>query len=146
MVESVLALFEIDVSRRRIWGGTLAELRRVLAADYERPVAQYVAAGELPVAELLRCASLHFPGINREPLDYPRTLARARDRERGLGVAVKLSPFGRPGHPLRGFYHRVAHERPLGSTASIPPRRSGRRLRMNSGTTSGSGLRTPARR
>jgi hypothetical protein len=113
VVEGILALFEIDVPRRQMWGGTLAELRRVLAADYEGPVAQYVAAGELPVDELLRCAAVHFPAINREPLEYPGTLARARDRERGLGVAVTLSPFGRPGHPLRGFYHHVEDRRPL---------------------------------
>jgi len=61
----------------------------------------------------LRCAAVHFPAFNQAPLEYPSTLALAQDRERGLGVAVKLSPFGRPGHPLRGFYHHVDDGRPL---------------------------------
>ena len=113
VVESVLARFAIDVPRRRRWTGTLGDLRRALGADYEAPVASYVASGEFPVDELLRCAASHFPGINRVPLEYPATLAQARDRQRGLGLNVQVSPFGSPGHPLRGFYHREEQRRPL---------------------------------
>lgn len=113
VVTRILAEFAIEVPRRRMWAGTLGELGRVLRADYEEPVARHVAAGHLPVDELLRCAEASFPLINRRPLGFEPTLAKARDRERGLGLRVTLSPFGRPGHPLRGFYHRERRRPPL---------------------------------
>lgn len=113
VVAGILAQFAIEVPRRRLWTGTLGELGRVLRADYEEPVARHVASGQMPIDELLRCAEASFPMINRQPLGFVPTLAQARDRERGLGLRVTLSPFGRPGHPLRGFYHRERRQPPL---------------------------------
>jgi len=113
VVAQILADFAIETSPRQIWGGYLGDLRRILWADYEEPVARYVAAGELPVAALVHYASSRLFGFNEVPLAFGETLAYARDRRRGLGLNVRMSPFGKPGHPLRGFYHPLKEARPL---------------------------------
>lgn len=113
VVNEILARYAIETSPLRRWQRYLGDLAAVLVRDYETPIAQYVAAGELPLRELDRYARAALPGFGMRALPFASTLARVQDRRRGLGVKVTLTPYGNPGHPFRGFYVHTGTHDPL---------------------------------
>lgn len=104
LVGRVLRDFEIRPPRSLAWNQRLADLSRVLRADYEAVVADLAASGRLDLPALEREARRIFPRFNEAPLTFRENVERVRDHQAGLGASVRFAPYGRPGHPLRGFY------------------------------------------
>lgn len=83
VVARILSHFDLEVTRRRAWRGTLADLRRVLRTDYEERVAGYVAAGEFPIDDLQRAVRSTSPTSTAS-----RWSSRRRSIEHAIGSAV----------------------------------------------------------
>ena len=109
----ILGRFEIGFSRTRLWRNYLGDLRHVLQSDYVEAVDAALRSQRLPLRGLVESVRERIPDFNREPLSLAATLAYARDRRRGLGLNIRVSPYGERGHPLRGFYHNEEGARPL---------------------------------
>lgn len=104
IVAEILARYEVEHAPGRKWQKYSKDLANVLARDYEARISHFVAAGELPLRALQRHARSVLPDFGQEPLPFARTVELVCDRRRGMGVNVAVSPYGEPGHPLRGFY------------------------------------------
>jgi hypothetical protein len=113
IVREILRTFGLRVPKSTRWGPRLADLRRVLQVDYQTPVRRFVQEGRLPLQELRARAKAVFPGFDSVPLGFMENLGRIGDNSRGLGLKLRLSGYGKMGHPLRGFYHQQADQRPL---------------------------------
>ncbi len=112
-VRQILARFDVRRSRAQLWRGYLTDLRRILASDYVAGLDAAIHSQRLPLRTLVAAVRERLPDFNRTPLPFAGTIAYARDRNRGLGLNIRVSPFGERGHPLRGFYHAGESVRPL---------------------------------
>jgi len=90
------------------WQAQLRDLRRILAADYNRTIRTFHRSGNFPVRELLREAQHDFPGLNEQPAHFD---AAARERLAKLGIRVRMQEYAQ--RTLRGFYHRDPECGPL---------------------------------
>jgi len=113
IVKEIIERLAIDLPRRGKWRRCARDAARVVSHDYEATVAKFVAEGSLPIAAMQACARRKLPEFGFRPLDFAETMARVRDPSAGLGVKVLVSPYGEPGHPLRGFYVAEDNRRPL---------------------------------
>lgn len=91
----------------------MADLCWVLQKDYTSTIRRLAKQGQLPLRELEERARALFPEFNRAPLQFSDNVRRVADPSRGLGVRLRMSAYGKAGHPLRGFYHQETDRGPL---------------------------------
>ncbi len=107
LINDILRAFAFRPRPSASWKARLRDLRWILGSDYAAAVDRFARAGDLPLVRLEEEARKVFPEFNRQPLQFDDTVERVACHQ----VQVRMSRYGKAGHPLRGFYHHDSGDR-----------------------------------